>query len=123
MGQNYIINRGIFYYQLGQALLQNWGNFVNYYQSGQLLQIRATVITNWGSYYNLWQTLLQIRAAIINWGNYYKLGHHTVHQFENALYRPLHSFFSMYLNQYKILTIVTDQTLTVCESFLTSTLS
>ena len=36
---------------------------------GQLLQIRATVITNWG------QTLLQIRAAITNRGNYYKLGH------------------------------------------------
>ena len=33
-----------------------------------LLQIKATVITNWGSYYTLGQTLLQIRVAITNWG-------------------------------------------------------
>ena len=72
---------GIFYYQLGQVLLQNWGSFILlqigasvitnwgsliitnqgkfYYKSGQLLQIRATVITIWGSYYKLGQTLLQ----------------------------------------------------------------
>ena len=82
---------GIFYYQLGQVLLQNWGSFIllqigasvitnwgsffyyklgqfSYYKSGQVfLQIRAT-ITNWGSYYKLEQTLLQISAAITNWG-------------------------------------------------------
>ena len=35
---------------------------------GQLLQIRATVITNWGKlYYKLGQ-LLQIGAIITNWG-------------------------------------------------------
>ena len=69
---------GIFYYQLGQVLLQNWGSFI-------LLQIGASVITNWGSliitnrgsYNKLGQPLLQIGAAIINWGNYYKLGHNS----------------------------------------------
>ena len=40
-----------------------------------LLQIRASVVTNWGSYYKLGQPLLQNRAAITNWGKlYYKLG-------------------------------------------------
>ena len=68
--------------KLGQLrFITNWGSLIItnqgkiYCKSGQLLQIRATVITNWGSYYKLGQTLLQIRAAIINWGNYYKLGH------------------------------------------------
>ena len=75
MGQNYIIDWGIFYYQLGQVLLQNWGNFA-------LLQIGASVITklgelrfitNWGrlifanqgSYYKLGQPLLQTGANFI----------------------------------------------------------
>ena len=31
-----------------------------------LLQIRATVVTNWGSYYKLVQPLLQNRAPITN---------------------------------------------------------
>ena len=71
-----------FYCKLGQVLLQiraaifikNWGKCyyilgqLNYYKSGQLLQIRATFITNWGSYYKLRQTLLQISAAITNMG-------------------------------------------------------
>ena len=40
-----------------------------------MLQIAASVITNWGSYYKLGQTLLQTRAAITNWGRiYYNLG-------------------------------------------------
>ena len=40
-----------------------------------MLQIVASVITNWGSYYKLGQTLLQTRAAITNWGRiYYNLG-------------------------------------------------
>ena len=40
-----------------------------------LLQIRATVVTNWGSYYKLGQPLLQNRAAITNWVKmYYRLG-------------------------------------------------
>ena len=40
-----------------------------------LLQIRASVVTNWGSYYKLGQPLLQNWAAITNWGKmYYKLG-------------------------------------------------
>ena len=55
----FIANWGKCYYILGQ---------LNYYKSGQLLQIRAIVITNWGRYYKLRQTLLQIRAAITNWG-------------------------------------------------------
>ena len=56
------------YYKLGQLhFITNWGSFfitnwgkcyckleqLNYYKSGQLLQIRATVITNWGNYYKL----------------------------------------------------------------------
>ena len=53
--------------QIGAALL--------YYQLGQtLLEIGASVVTNWGSYYKLGQLLLQNRAAITNWGRYYKLG-------------------------------------------------
>ena len=61
--------------KLGQLrFITNWGSLIItnqgkiYCKSGQLLQIRATVITNWGSYYKLGQTLLQIRAAITNWG-------------------------------------------------------
>ena len=76
---------------MGQALIQNWGNFV-LLQIGAivitnwgifiLLQVRASAITNWGSsiitnqgkfYYKSGQ-LLQIRATVItNWGCYYKL--------------------------------------------------
>ena len=60
--------------QIGASVISNWGSLVTtkwgrrYYKMGQLLQIRATVITNWDSYYKLRQTLLQIRAAITNWG-------------------------------------------------------
>ena len=52
------IGAKLFYYQLGQVLLQNWGNFV-------LLQIGAASF-----YYKLGQVLLQIGAAFF----YYKLG-------------------------------------------------
>ena len=53
-------------YKLGQACVTNWGSFV-------LLQIRANIVTNWGSFiianwgkcrYILGQ-LLQIRATVI----------------------------------------------------------
>ena len=66
--------------KLGQfRFTTNWGK--RYYRLEQLflLQIGASVITNWGSliitnqgnrYYKFGQTLLQIRAAITNWGNY-----------------------------------------------------
>ena len=55
------------YYKLGQTLLQ--------IGAASLLQIRASVISNWGSYYKLGEPLLQNRAAITNWGKmYYKLG-------------------------------------------------
>ena len=64
----------MFYYKLGQlSFITNWGSLIitkwgrRYYKLGQLLLIRATVITNWGSYYKLGQTLLQIWAAITNW--------------------------------------------------------
>ena len=61
------IGAASFYYKLGQTLLQ--------IGAASLLQIRASVVTNWGSYYKLGQALLQNRAAITNWGNiYYKLG-------------------------------------------------
>ena len=61
------IGVALFYYKLGQTLLQIW--------AASLLQIRANVVTNWGSYYKLGQPLLQDRAVITNWGKmYYKLG-------------------------------------------------
>ena len=57
----------MFYYKLGQTLLQ--------IKAASLLQIGASFITNWGSYYKLRQLLLQNRAAITDWGKmYYKLG-------------------------------------------------
>ena len=61
------IGAALFYYKLGQTLLQ--------IGAPSLLQIKASVVTNWGSYYKLEQLLLQNRAAIKNWGKmYYKLG-------------------------------------------------
>ena len=70
------------YCKLGQDCVTNWGSFV-YYELGKtlsqigaasLLQIRASIVTNWGSCYKLEQ-LLQIGAkCITNWGSYYKLG-------------------------------------------------
>ena len=98
IGANYMTNWRIFYYQLGQVLLQNLGNLVLLQiganlitNSGSfiLLQIGASVITNWGSliitnqssYYKLGLPLLQIGAAITNWGNYYKLGHNKCQAF------------------------------------------
>ena len=94
------------YYKLGQACVTNWGSFVllqirakvvtNWgsfiitnqgkccYKLGQLLQIRATVITKQGSYYKLGQNVLQIGAGITNQGNYYKLGHNNSHDPENS---------------------------------------
>ena len=60
------IGEALFYYKLGQTLLQ--------IGAASSLQIRASVVTNWGSYYKLGQ-LLQIGAkCITNWGRYYKLG-------------------------------------------------
>ena len=56
----------LFYYKLGQTLLQ--------IGEATLLQIGASVVTNLGSYYKSGQPLLQNRAAITNWGKmYYKL--------------------------------------------------
>ena len=61
------IGAALFYYKLGQRLLQ--------IGAASLLQIRVSVVANWGSYYKLRQLLLQNRAAIINWDKmYYKLG-------------------------------------------------
>ena len=61
------IGAALFYYKLGQTLLQ--------IGTASLLQIGANVVTNWGSYYKLGQPLLQNRAAITNWCKiYYKLG-------------------------------------------------
>ena len=67
------IGAALFYYKLGQTLLQ--------IKTASLLQIRTSVVTNWGNYYKLWQPLLQNRAGlqigtkcIPNWGRYYKLG-------------------------------------------------
>ena len=60
------IGAALFYYKLGQTLLQ--------IGAASLLQIRAIVVTNWGSYYKLGQPLLQNRAAAIDWNRHYKLG-------------------------------------------------
>ena len=51
------IGVALFYYKLGET-----------FQIGadSLLQIRESVVTNWGSYYKLGQPLLQNRAAITN---------------------------------------------------------
>ena len=47
-----------FNYKLGQTLLQ--------IGTASLLQIRATVVTNWGGYNKLGQLFLQNRAGITN---------------------------------------------------------
>ena len=61
------IGAALFYYKLGQILLQ--------IGAASLLQIRASIVTNWGSYYKLGQTLLQSRLPITNWGKmHYQLG-------------------------------------------------
>ena len=71
------------YYKLGQACVTSWDSFV-LLQIGEallqigaasLLQIRESVVTNWGSYYKLGQLLLKNRSVITNWGKtYHKLG-------------------------------------------------
>ena len=61
------IGAALFYYKLGQTLLQ--------IGAALLLQIGASVVTNWGSYYKLGQQLLQNKATITNCSKmYYKLG-------------------------------------------------
>ena len=52
------IGAALFYYKLGQRLLQ--------IGAPSLLQIRASVVTNWSSYYKLGQNVLQIGAGITN---------------------------------------------------------
>ena len=54
------IEAALFYYKLGQTLLQ--------IEAASLLQTGAIVVTNWGRYYKLEQ-VLQIRAIITNWGH------------------------------------------------------
>ena len=84
------------YYKLGQACERNWGRFFLitnqgkrcynlgqfcHYKLGQLLQIRAIVITREVRiYYNMGQDLLQVRAGITNQGSYYKLGYNLYHE-------------------------------------------
>ena len=61
------IGAALFYFKLGQTLLQ--------IRAVSLLQVGASVVANWGSYYKLGQPLLQNRTAITNWGKmYYILG-------------------------------------------------
>ena len=50
------IGAALFYYKLGQTLLQ--------IGAVSLLQIRASVVTNWSSYYKLMQPLLQNKAVL-----------------------------------------------------------
>ena len=52
------IGAALFYYQLGQTLLQ--------IGAASLLQLRASVATNWGTNYKLGQPLLQNKSAITN---------------------------------------------------------
>ena len=52
------IGAALFYKKLGQTLLQ--------IGAASLLQIGASVVTNWGSYYKSGQPLLQNRAGITN---------------------------------------------------------
>ena len=57
----------LLYHKLGQTLLP--------IATVSLLQIGASVVTNWGNYYKLGQPLFQNRGAITNWGKrYYKFG-------------------------------------------------
>ena len=65
------IGAALFYYKMGEMLLQ--------IGAALLLQIRASVVTNWGRYYKLRQPLLENGAAITNCdkvhdklGRYYK---------------------------------------------------
>ena len=62
------------YCKFGQACVTNWATLF-YYKLGQtLLQIGVSVVTDWSSYYKLGQPLLQNRTVIKNWGKiYYKL--------------------------------------------------
>ena len=52
------IGAALFYYKMGEMLLQ--------IGAALLLQIRASVVTNWGRYYKLRQLLLESGAAITN---------------------------------------------------------
>ena len=62
------------YYKLGQVCVTNLQVLFYYNQGQALLQIGASVVTNWGCYYKLWQPLLQNKATITNWGKmHYKL--------------------------------------------------
>ena len=54
--------------QIGAALFHYKFGWTLQIEAVSLLQIRASVVTNWGSYYKLEQALLQIRAIITNWG-------------------------------------------------------
>ena len=61
------VRAALFYYKLDQTLLQ--------IGAALLLQIGASIITDWGNYYKLGQLLLQNRPPIANRGlTYYKLG-------------------------------------------------
>ena len=71
------------YYKLGQACFTNWGSFVLLQiRTNAVTNLGSFIITNWGKwcyklgnrYYKMGQ-LLQIGAKLItNWGRYYKLG-------------------------------------------------
>ena len=61
------IGPALFYYKLGQTFLQ--------IGTASILQIGASVVTNWDSYYKLGQPLSQMGASITIWAKlYYKMG-------------------------------------------------
>ena len=60
------IGAALFFYKKRQTLLQ--------IRAASLLQIGASVVTNWGSCYKLGQLLQIVASVVTNWCSYYKLG-------------------------------------------------
>ena len=58
--------------QVRDNIVINWGDLVSTnwgkpcYKLGQLLQIKATIITKYGSFYKLGENVLQIGVGITN---------------------------------------------------------
>ena len=85
------------YYKLGQlCFITNQSKRcrklgqLRYYQLGQLLQIRATVIIKQGTCYNLEQNLLQLGAGITNECNYFSMRVIGADQTQLRPYRDFH---------------------------------
>ena len=73
MGETRVTNWGRFVLlQIRENVVTNWGDLVSTnwgkscYKLGQLLQIKATIITKYGSFYKLGENVLQIGVGITN---------------------------------------------------------